>query len=389
MNLTHSEKKGKNWDSQLRKPKYGNMSYQGKFRKEDNGEQYRTESSRAQPRNCPICRRNHHPNTCKYRWGRCYECGQAGNECPKFQPTNKEVGQGNQKAMPLPPPTQPLYLPGPPQANNHPTLTRVPNSNNSNNNGGQLNHKGKFPAGNRARVFINMTKKNAEESNNVESGNLLTIGHPSLVLFDSGATHCFVSNKFVKKYSINSQSLKEQIYVHPWIIELNTSGAAQQKPAQEPAQQQTLTPPPTPRSTVRPSLFPDPDPTPLLPRYAPPPRRRSIPFSPRRHRPKPSRLHRPHAHAHGRIHACPRAHGVPCENATHQQELLLRHELMRMSCLGDEHQGEDPASEPRIGWSKVFFLKIYAAHSNRCCKMLSFWGLFPSRGYFDSGNLRF
>jgi hypothetical protein len=70
--------------------------------------------------------------------------------------------------MPLPPPTQPLYLPGPPQANNHPTLTRVPNSNNSNNNGGQLNHKGKFPAGNRARVFINMTKKNAEESNNVE-----------------------------------------------------------------------------------------------------------------------------------------------------------------------------------------------------------------------------
>lgn len=63
LNLTHSEKKGKNWDSQLRKPKYGNMSYQGKFRKEDNGEQYRTESSRAQPRNCPICRRNHHPNT--------------------------------------------------------------------------------------------------------------------------------------------------------------------------------------------------------------------------------------------------------------------------------------------------------------------------------------
>lgn len=113
--------------------------------------------------------------------------------------------------MSLPAPTQPMYLPGPSQANNNSASTRVPNFNNNNNNRGQQNSKGKSPSGNRARVF-NMTKKDAEESNNVVSGNLLTVGHLSLVLFDSGATHSFISNKFVEKYSVNKHLLRELLH---------------------------------------------------------------------------------------------------------------------------------------------------------------------------------
>lgn len=58
------------------------------------------------------------------------------------------MGQANQKPMSLPAPTQPLYLPGPSQANNQ--ITSTQNSNANNNNGGQQNKKEKFPAGNRA-----------------------------------------------------------------------------------------------------------------------------------------------------------------------------------------------------------------------------------------------
>ncbi|CAM0954182.1 unnamed protein product [Alopecurus aequalis] len=70
---------------------------------------------------CPICKRDHPPHLCPYRWGRCYKCGEAGhtqNRCPSLKSYSPIAKVASSKPALLPAPPQPLYLPGPPPLNN-------------------------------------------------------------------------------------------------------------------------------------------------------------------------------------------------------------------------------------------------------------------------------
>ncbi len=59
----------------------------------------------------------------------------------------------------------------------------------------------------------NLTKSTAEESNTVVTGSVLVCSYPGKVLFDSGATHSFISTNFVRKYTIPTSQLKERICI--------------------------------------------------------------------------------------------------------------------------------------------------------------------------------
>ena len=63
-----------------------------------------------------------------------------------------------------------------------------------------------------ARVY-NLTERSAEESNNVVTGNFPVCSRSSLILFDSGATHSFISARFMNEHNIPSSLLEEIIYV--------------------------------------------------------------------------------------------------------------------------------------------------------------------------------
>lgn len=152
--------------------------------------------------NCPICRGNHYPTMCPFRWGRCFQCGGSGHtraQCPQLPINNNiSVSQAKQRAA-LPPPTPPLYLPAPTVTATTSKSERV--SRPANGQGVGWNNKEKPCGGNRARVY-NLTTKDAEEAGKVVTGNILISAHPGLVLFDTGATHSFISANFVRKYQI-------------------------------------------------------------------------------------------------------------------------------------------------------------------------------------------
>ncbi|XP_022883457.1 uncharacterized protein LOC111400270 [Olea europaea var. sylvestris] len=73
-------------------------------------------------------------------------------------------------------------------------------------NNNDQNKKGK------ARVFT-MNQKDAEENSNVIAGILLISDTPAYVLFDSGATHSFISTSFIAKSSINCDKSKSTLEV--------------------------------------------------------------------------------------------------------------------------------------------------------------------------------
>ncbi|CAA3033634.1 Hypothetical predicted protein, partial [Olea europaea subsp. europaea] len=68
------------------------------------------------------------------------------------------------------------------------------------------NKKGK------ARVFT-LTQKDAEGNSNVITGILLAANTPTYILFDSGATHSFVSTSFIAKSSITWKTLEANLYM--------------------------------------------------------------------------------------------------------------------------------------------------------------------------------
>nr|AXI69408.1 Reverse Transcriptase [Olea europaea subsp. europaea] len=102
---------------------------------------------------CPKCGKTHR-GVCLQGKNVCFRCGKPGHifkDCPTFTPKKDDNNDQNQKG--------------------------------------------------KARVFA-MTQKDAEENSNVIAGTLLIANTPAYVLFDSGATHSFVSTTFMAKSSI-------------------------------------------------------------------------------------------------------------------------------------------------------------------------------------------
>lgn len=85
-------------------------------------------------------------------------------------------------------------------AKDSPTFAQKKDDNND------QNKKGK------ARVFT-LTQKDAEENSNVIAGILLISNTPTYVLFDSGATHSFVSKSFITKASISCDKSESTLEV--------------------------------------------------------------------------------------------------------------------------------------------------------------------------------
>jgi hypothetical protein len=45
-------------------------------------------------------------------------------------------------------------------------------------------------------------------------GTFLVANHPAVILFDSGASHTFISKKFVEKHSIHCTESREGFIIH-------------------------------------------------------------------------------------------------------------------------------------------------------------------------------
>jgi hypothetical protein len=101
-------------------------------------------------------------------------------------------------SLPLPAPHAPLYLPAPPSKPN----TSFHRTNNfrkkKSTQYAKVNH---------------LTQEDVNEANNVVTCTLLVCSHDAKVLFDSGATHSFVSCKFLNNRGIESDLLRKRLCV--------------------------------------------------------------------------------------------------------------------------------------------------------------------------------
>ena len=104
-------------------------------------------------------------------------------------------------------------LPGPPgQRNQGPMIRRVPPP--PPQQAIRPVQRGARTAAGRGRgQAFNLTEVEAETSEEVITGNIRVHSKPVLALFDSGASHCFISDHFVALHSIPVRSLD-----HKWEI---------------------------------------------------------------------------------------------------------------------------------------------------------------------------
>jgi hypothetical protein len=58
-----------------------------------------------------------------------------------------------------------------------------------------------------------MTSEEAQQASDVVLGMFLASSHPATILFDSGASHSFISSCFVAKYSLPIATMKHTMLV--------------------------------------------------------------------------------------------------------------------------------------------------------------------------------
>jgi hypothetical protein len=58
-----------------------------------------------------------------------------------------------------------------------------------------------------------VTTKEAQEAQDVVLGMFLASSHPAIVLFDSGASHFFISSSFVVKHHLPITIMKQTMFV--------------------------------------------------------------------------------------------------------------------------------------------------------------------------------
>jgi hypothetical protein len=58
-----------------------------------------------------------------------------------------------------------------------------------------------------------VTSEEAQQAQDVILGMFLISSHPAIVLFDSGASHSFISSSFVAKYNLSRTTMKHIMLV--------------------------------------------------------------------------------------------------------------------------------------------------------------------------------
>ncbi|MQL85293.1 hypothetical protein Taro_017813 [Colocasia esculenta] len=134
---------------------------------------------------CPHCGKTHGGSECWMITGKCLKCGSSDHkikDSPKLQ-------QGIQRGAPAP-----AAVAAAAPATGRPGRPRAP-----------------------ARVFA-LARKDAEQAEHVTEGTVLILGVYAQVLFDTGATHSFISERFARQLAlesgIESEDLEVPLSVH-------------------------------------------------------------------------------------------------------------------------------------------------------------------------------
>ncbi|CAH9096140.1 unnamed protein product, partial [Cuscuta europaea] len=162
---------------------------------------------------CQKCKRDHPGVDCDGRVVNCFTCGKMGHRAFECRSGSGAGSQG-----------QGINRGGGNQGWNHPKAGANRDNNNRGNQGGDANraqnqnqgggNNNKNNAPNQGRIYV-MNQAQAR-AHDVVAGIINVNNTPAYVLFDSGASHSFISSSFVKKLKIESTTS----------IELNVKTAA-------------------------------------------------------------------------------------------------------------------------------------------------------------------
>ena len=161
---------------------------------------------------CSYCEKpGHTRQNCRRANGLCLICGSRGHAVETC-PHHRRFGMANQPLPGLPGPSGHRVLPGPiGQRDQGPVVRRAPLP--PQHMIRPVQRGGRTAAGRGRGQAYNLTEAEAEASEEVITGNIRVYSKPVIALFDSGASHCYISDNFVAVHSIPVRLLD-----HKWEI---------------------------------------------------------------------------------------------------------------------------------------------------------------------------
>ncbi|CAO2816074.1 unnamed protein product [Amaranthus hypochondriacus] len=167
----------------------------------NNNNQARQGDANKKPFICKRCNKSHPGFNCQGERIRCYGCGEPGhksNQCPKGSSNHKGQNGGynnNGSHNGNGGGTRNHQVPH--KNNQGQNNNRGPTGTNSNNN---INGNGNGARPTNGRIHV-MSRSKANNTD-VVTGTFLVNSHPAFILFDSGASHSFISKTFVEKHAL-------------------------------------------------------------------------------------------------------------------------------------------------------------------------------------------